>query len=118
MGTLANCGKREYDGFVQPFLHYCSTAVSVPYTAGLFSARKSLITSAFPKVLPSGAFSFAIFFLGMSAAFLGNVVEKDIHRSSLIAAICFAAGMAQVQASSSGTEESNSLLPAREAFLP
>ncbi len=40
------------------------------------------------------AFSFAIFFLGMSAAFLGNVVEKDIHKSSLIAAICFALGMA------------------------
>ena len=30
----------------------------------------------------------------MSAAFLGNIVEKDIHKSSLIAAICFAAGMA------------------------
>lgn len=30
----------------------------------------------------------------MSAAFLGNVVEKDIHKSSLIAAICFAVGMA------------------------
>ena len=40
------------------------------------------------------AFSFAIFFLGMSAAFLGNVVEKDIHKSSLISAICFASGMA------------------------
>lgn len=40
------------------------------------------------------AFSIAIFFLGMSAAFLGNVVEKDIHKSSLIAAICFATGMA------------------------
>lgn len=40
------------------------------------------------------AFSFAIFFLGMSAAFMGNIVEKDIHKSSLIAAICFAAGMA------------------------
>lgn len=40
------------------------------------------------------AFSFAIFFLGMSAAFLGNVVEKDIHKSSLIASICFATGMA------------------------
>ena len=40
------------------------------------------------------AFSFAIFFLGMSAAFLGNVVEKDIHKSSLIASICFAGGMA------------------------
>lgn len=40
------------------------------------------------------AFSFAIFFLGMSAAFMGNVVEKDIHKSSLIAAICFAVGLA------------------------
>ncbi len=40
------------------------------------------------------AFSFAIFFLGMSAAFLGNVVEKDIHTSSLIAAICYSLGMA------------------------
>ena len=39
------------------------------------------------------AFSLAIFFLGMSAAFLGNVVEKDIHKSSLIATICFALGM-------------------------
>ncbi len=40
------------------------------------------------------AFSFAIFFLGMSAAFLGNVVEKNIHKSSLIATICFSVGMA------------------------
>jgi len=40
------------------------------------------------------AFSFAIFFLGMSAAFLGNIVEKDIHKSSLIATICFSLGMA------------------------
>jgi len=39
------------------------------------------------------AFSLAILFLGLSAAFLGNVVEKDIHKSSLIATICFAAGM-------------------------
>ena len=48
----------------------------------------------FSKSATEWAFSFAIFFLGMSAAFLGNVVEKDIHRSSLIAAVCFAAGMA------------------------
>ena len=40
------------------------------------------------------AFSLAIFFLGMSAAFMGNVVEKNIHRSSLIAAFCFAFGLA------------------------
>lgn len=48
----------------------------------------------FTKGATEWAFSFAIFFLGMSAAFLGNIVEKDIHKSSLIAAICFAAGMA------------------------
>lgn len=47
-----------------------------------------------PKGDTEWAFSFAIFFLGMSAAFLGNVVEKNIHRSSLIAAVCFAVGMA------------------------
>lgn len=48
----------------------------------------------FSKGATEWAFSFAIFFLGMSAAFLGNIVEKDIHRSSLIAAVCFAVGMA------------------------
>ena len=48
----------------------------------------------FSKQATEWAFSFAIFFLGMSAAFLGNVVEKDIHKSSLIATICFSVGMA------------------------
>ncbi len=48
----------------------------------------------FSKGATEWAFSFAIFFLGMSAAFLGNIVEKDIHKSSLIATICFAADMA------------------------
>ena len=48
----------------------------------------------FSKGATEWAFSFAIFFLGMSAAFLGNVVEKDIHKSSLLATICFSAGMA------------------------
>ena len=47
----------------------------------------------FSKGATEWAFSFAIFFLGMSAAFLGNIVEKDIHKSSLIATICFAVGM-------------------------
>ena len=48
----------------------------------------------FSKGATEWAFSFAIFFLGISAAFLGKVVEKDIHRSSLVAALCFAIGMA------------------------
>ncbi len=39
------------------------------------------------------AFSLAIFFLGMSAAFAGRMVERDIHRSSLLSCICFTAGM-------------------------
>lgn len=39
------------------------------------------------------AFSLAIFFLGMSAAFAGKMVEKDIHKSSLISCICFTLGM-------------------------
>ena len=39
------------------------------------------------------AFSLAIFFLGMSAAFLGNFVEKDIHKASLIATVCFTLGI-------------------------
>lgn len=47
-----------------------------------------------PKGEVEWAFSIAIFFLGMSAAFAGRIVEKDIHKSSLIAAVCFAAGMA------------------------
>ena len=48
----------------------------------------------FSKGATEWAFSFAIFFLGMSAAFLGNIVEKDIHKSSLLASICFSVGMA------------------------
>ena len=39
------------------------------------------------------AFSLAIFFLGMSAAFSGRFVERDIHKSSLLACICFSTGM-------------------------
>lgn len=39
------------------------------------------------------AFSLAIFFLGMSAAFGGRLVEKNIRRSSLISCICFCSGL-------------------------
>ncbi|KGR79434.1 OFA family MFS transporter [Ureibacillus manganicus] len=40
------------------------------------------------------AFSIAIFVLGMSAAFGGKFVEKDIHKSSLLSALFFVVGMA------------------------
>lgn len=39
------------------------------------------------------AFSLAIFFLGMSAAFGGAIVEKNIHKSSLVSCICFCSGL-------------------------
>lgn len=39
------------------------------------------------------AFSLAIFFLGMSAAFGGKIVEKNIKRSSLISCLCFCSGL-------------------------
>lgn len=40
------------------------------------------------------AFSIAIFILGISAAFLGRIVEKDIKKSTFMAAAFFALGMA------------------------
>ncbi len=38
-------------------------------------------------------FSLAIFFLGMSAAFLGNLVERDVHKATLLSTIFFTVGM-------------------------
>ena len=39
------------------------------------------------------AFSLAIFFLGMSAAFGGRFVEKNVRRSSLVSMLCFSGGL-------------------------
>ena len=75
-----------------PALHlHCS--IGTVYCWSIFS-QEIADHIGFSKGATEWAFSFAIFFLGMSAAFLGKIVEKDIHKSSLIAAICFAAGMA------------------------
>lgn len=63
---------------------YCWSLVSETIAAEIGSSKGAV----------EWAFSIAIFCLGMSAAFLGNVVEKDIHKSSLIATICFTVGMA------------------------
>lgn len=76
---------------IPALLLHCS--IGTVYCWSLFSENIGEYIG-FGKGAVEWAFSFAIFFLGMSAAFLGNVVEKDIHKSSLIAAICFAAGMA------------------------
>jgi len=39
------------------------------------------------------AFSLAIFFLGMSAAFAGNLIEKNVKQAAGFAACCFCIGM-------------------------
>lgn len=39
-------------------------------------------------------FSLAIFFLGMSAAFAGHMVEKNIKKSALVSMVCFVVGFA------------------------
>ena len=76
---------------IPALLLHCS--IGTVYCWSIFSQEiaKSI---GFSQGATEWAFSFAIFFLGMSAAFLGNIVEKDIHKSSLIATICFALGMA------------------------
>ncbi len=76
---------------IPALLLHCS--IGTVYCWSLFSENIGKHIG-FDKSYVEWAFSFAIFFLGMSAAFLGNVVEKDIHKSSLIATICFTAGMA------------------------
>ena len=76
---------------IPALLLHCS--IGTVYCWSLFSKNIADYIG-FSKGATEWAFSFAIFFLGMSAAFLGNVVEKDIHKSSLIATICFSVGMA------------------------
>ena len=76
---------------IPALLLHCS--IGTVYCWSIFSEEIGKYIG-FSKGATEWAFSFAIFFLGMSAAFLGNVVEKDIHKSSLIATVCFAGGMA------------------------
>ncbi len=89
-----NCGWRNnrwLRAAVPALLLHCS--IGTVYCWSIFSQEIADYIG-FSKGATEWAFSFAIFFLGISAAFLGNVVEKDIHKSSLIASICFALGMA------------------------
>ncbi len=89
-----NCDWRNNRWFraaIPALLLHCS--IGTVYCWSIFSQEIADYIG-FSKGATEWAFSFAIFFLGISAAFLGNVVEKDIHKSSLIASICFALGMA------------------------
>ncbi|MBR3637538.1 MAG: OFA family MFS transporter [Lachnospiraceae bacterium] len=81
-------------GAIPALLLHCS--IGTVYCWSIFSQQIADYIG-FPGKTGKGyvewAFSIAIFFLGMSAAFLGNIVEKDIHKSSLISTIFFTSGM-------------------------
>ena len=71
------------------------SSIGTVYCWSYFSgAIQSALSGTFGVDALGWAFSLAIFFLGMSAAFLGDFVEKDIHKASLIATICFVLGVA------------------------
>ncbi len=87
---MKNIQNKWLRGAIPALLLHCS--IGTVYCWSIFSQEIADYIG-FSKGAVEWAFSFAIFFLGMSAAFLGNLVEKNIHKSSLIASICFTLGM-------------------------
>ena len=77
-------------GAIPALLLHCS--IGTVYCWSTFSKEIADYIGA-TKSATEWAFSLAIFFLGMSAAFVGKLVERDIHKSSLISCICFSLGM-------------------------
>ena len=67
-------------------------SIGTVYCWSIFSNEISIYIST-SKALIEWAFSLAIFFLGISAAFFGGLIERDIHKSSLLSLVCFCSGM-------------------------
>ncbi len=88
---MKNIQNKWIRGAIPALLLHCS--IGTVYCWSIFSQEIADYIG-FSKSAVEWAFSFAIFFLGMSAAFLGRLVERNIHKSSLIATITFALGMA------------------------
>ena len=84
-------GNKWVNAAIPALLLHCS--IGTVYCWSIFSQEIADYIG-FSKAATEWAFSFAIFFLGMSAAFLGNIVERDIRKSSLISTVTFALGMA------------------------
>lgn len=78
------------NGAMPALLLHCS--IGSVYCWSIFSQNIADCIG-FSKSAVEWAFSIAIFFLGMSAAFAGRFVEKDIHKSSLLATIFFTVGL-------------------------
>lgn len=76
------------NGAIPALLIHCS--IGSVYCWSLF---KNDIANTINIETPEWAFSLAIFFLGMSAAFGGKLVEKNVKKSSFISTLCFSIGM-------------------------
>ena len=87
MGALNNKWMRAA---VPALLIHCSIGTVYCWSTFKEAIAEKIGMSAFAV---GWAFSLAIFFLGMSAAFAGKMVEKDIKKSSLLSCICFTTGM-------------------------
>lgn len=75
---------------IPALLIHCSIGTVYCWSTFKESIAKAINVSTFSV---GWAFSFAIFFLGMSAAFAGKLVELNIHKSSLVSTLCFTIGM-------------------------
>lgn len=75
-------------GAIPALLIHCS--IGSVYCWSLF---KNDIATLMGIDTPEWAFSLAIFFLGMSAAFGGKLVEKNVTKSALVSTIFFVLGM-------------------------
>ena len=70
---------------VPALLIHCS--IGTVYCWSSFSTSLAGVVGTSPAVIGI-AFSLAIFFLGMSAAFGGPFIERNIHKASFIACVC------------------------------
>ncbi|MFR4401457.1 MAG: MFS transporter, partial [Peptococcus niger] len=71
-------------------LIHCS--IGTVYCWSSFSAALADAIGAAPQRL-GFAFSLAIFFLGISAAFAGPFIERNVHKAALVACLFFTTGM-------------------------
>ena len=108
--TLVRVGRSSYTSYerIRPYMARFTenrwTSAIIPAllihipigTVYCWSVFKQLIADrlhASPASVEWG-FSLAIFFLGMSAAFAGPMVEKNIKKSALVSMVCFVVGFA------------------------
>ena len=79
--------KWKYGAFPGLLIHSCLGTIYC------WSLLTDPVKNAMGGVSCEWAFSLAIFFLGISAAFIGPLVDRNEKLASLISAICFSSGM-------------------------